>query len=186
MGWLLKELHASLNDKRQDMCLLKVEKHKKHYRYIVLFVGVAPGYDKCLPRGVNRVIDHHSVLVSRQQEILREKMKIIFNTRKLIYCNILQYIVKPWTHPNCLSLWLWKRFASRIVWITLVRVGLPCRVKVPAPRFNLGADNFFCSWKLVLTLWSKFKASTPWPSALQWVVHSTVYRYTSTSNITEI
>ena len=74
------------------------------------------------------------------------------------------YIVKPWTHPNCLSLWLWKRFASRIVWITLVRVGLPCRVKVPAPRFNLGADNFFCSWKLVLTLWSKFKASTPWPS----------------------
>ena len=46
------------------------------------------------------------------------------------------YFVKPFTHLNCLGLWLRKRFASRIVFTTLVRVGLPCIAKVPLRIYN--------------------------------------------------
>ena len=92
---------------------------------------MAPGYDKCLSSGVNRVIDHHLSLVSGQQEILRMKKiltippDIIFE-RQLIFCSH--------SYGPCLR--LRKCFCSRKVAGALVRFSLPCIAKVPKRIYN--------------------------------------------------
>ena len=93
---------------------------------------MAPGYDKCLSSGVNRVIDHHLSLVSGQQEILRRKNTILTITpekifeRQLIFCS----------HPYGPCLRLRKCFCSRKVAGALVRFSLPCITKVPWRIYN--------------------------------------------------
>ena len=93
---------------------------------------MAPGYNKCLSSGVNRVIDHHLSLVSGQQEILRRKNTILTITpekifeRQLIFCS----------HPYGPCLRLRKCFCSRKVAGALVRFTLPCITKVPWRIYN--------------------------------------------------
>ena len=117
---------------------------------------MAPGYDKCLSSGVNRVIDHHLSLVSGQQEILRRKNTILTITpekifeRQSIFCS----------HPYGPRLRLWKCFCSRIVAGALVRYTLPCIAKVPLRIYNT---------LLILCLSGDFKnlfRSTPGPFGL--------------------
>ena len=61
----------------------------------ILFVGVAPGYNKCLFSSVNRVIDHHLSLVLGQQEILRRKKTNIDHDTWEYFWETINFLLTP-------------------------------------------------------------------------------------------